>query len=647
MSRVRPFLLVPLLLSAFAFSDDAHGHGGVYRGPGDNVPPQGDPPPTPPTPPNDPSPKPPQTPGPRAPATPGGSGGPPTGGGAGAPRGETGVGKKSRGIRYLSWEAWWEANKDRYLQLRSHLGGSTAVTGNAGFLSGYGNKAAASGSVRPTPDDVRDRLIPAMIELLSERDADIVDSAALALGRMTTPEDAPLVRAALFNAMKSDYASGRQAAILAFGVLGDRPVVPFLEQVMADSSAGRRALGLSGSVQDLTRSLAAVALGQIGDPRALASLQQVIDGNSDSGFNLRATAVLALGRFTDYPQEVVPYLVERLRDERMEQQVRAQVPVALAHLGSAARPAIPDLVRLVRSRRTQSQIKESAVVALGQLATADDEEVMDALVALVQDGDEKEARHFGLIGLGQIAGRAALQDGKAPDEAVLKVLLRELTKPSSQTHTPFAALALGLAAREMDGAASIRTTIIVKLSEAFGDEHQPSSRAALALALGLARAEGGPAESLLASMREERETTTKGYLALSLGMLNHAPALADISEMIFDYRDPVMRIQAATALGLLGDREATPALLKALKEAQTLNVVSSLAKAIALIGDRSAIDPLLELARDKTSPGVARGFACVALGSIADRAMLPWNAAWKENSNYFAATAAYAEISSL
>jgi HEAT repeat protein len=103
-------------------------------------------------------------------------------------------------------------------------------------------------------------------------------------------------------------------------------------------------------------------------------------------------------------------------------------------------------------------------------------------------------------------------------------------------------------------------------------------------------------------------------------------------------------MQVATALGLLGDREAVAVLSETLESAQTLGVSAAVAKALGLIGDESAISPLMQLASDTSKSPITRAFACVALGRLCEKTSLPWNAAIMADNNYLVAVPAIAEV---
>ncbi len=65
--------------------------------------------------------------------------------------------------------------------------------------------------------------------------------------------------------------------------------------------------------------------------------------------------------------------------------------------------------------------------------------------------------------------------------------------------------------------------------------------------------------------------------------------------------------------------------------------MAAVASALSQIGDRNSIDPLREMLLDKDLPSITRAFAAVALGGIADKEPVPWNAKIAVNMNYRAA----------
>jgi HEAT repeat protein len=337
--------------------------------------------------------------------------------------------------------------------------------------------------------------------------------------------------------------------------------------------------------------------------------------------------------------------MELLRDERLDSEVRAQIPVSLGRLGETAQPALPLLAQMARSRRTDDRIRESCVIAMGLLAPADDKETIELLVKIIDADARNHTSQFAFIALAQIGGRAAAdpQLHQETAQSVGRYLLRALTHSDRASHRPWAALALALFGREFAPDSEQRVTAVEKLSRVFEEEDNPSRAAACSIALGLVDARGaGP--QLFDRLLDTRDPYLLGYLSVALGMIQHREALDQLRTLVLDDRDSKLRQQAATALGLMGDFEVTPLLVEALRDAKTLHVTASVAKALGLVGDRACIAPLSELVRDERAPGLARAFGCVALGLIAEKFEHHWNTRLSTNANYRAFLQSQIEI---
>jgi HEAT repeat protein len=95
---------------------------------------------------------------------------------------------------------------------------------------------------------------------------------------------------------------------------------------------------------------------------------------------------------------------------------------------------------------------------------------------------------------------------------------------------------------------------------------------------------------------------------------------------------------AAIGLGLLGDKDLVPDLISMLGEAKTTSSQAAIASALGFIGDSRSIDPLVSMLKKPDVSATARGFAAVALGIVADKESLPWNAKISTDINYRANT---------
>lgn len=629
-------------------ADDVLAHGGIYRGPGDGVGGGGGQPGTgsgggdPGNPPG------PSTPGPGpGPSTPGPLGGPtgpigPANGGKGV---ITGVGAKknrSSGEGFDAWQYWWEYNKDRFIDIRARLADSTAISGSGGFLNGQGRTDRATHSTRPDADEVANKIVPLLRSMLAQDDADIVDSAVLSLGRIVDKDQASLCLADLKSALGNTHSSVRQSALLSLGVLGSKEAIPWLAEVLNDTSEGRRLAGLSQQVPQFERAFAAIALGFIGSVDSIPLLKDAITKNTNSERDIRALAVVALGMFEEGKEQISPFLTDLLKDSKLDENIAAQIPVSLARLGAEA--SIPQLQKLADGRKTPRRVVESAILALAELSSITNDDVTTMLKGIVKDHENDQARHFAILALAEITARSVTDEANEKRvTSITKFLVSEMRDAKRKAHEPWAGIGLAILGAKVDPASRLWTELVGNLTDKFEGETNPSYRGAYAIALGIMKATmAGPA--IQEVLVKTREAGLRGYCAVSLGMMRHVDAKQTIRDLVLDDSDPKLRLQAATALGLLGDIEASDLLLRSLKKASTAIVISSLARAVGLIGDRSAIADLSKIVLDENASGLARGFGCVALGLLAEKSELPWNAGISIGINYRTEVPALREI---
>jgi HEAT repeat protein len=624
-----------------ALQNTATGHGGQYRGPTDAVVPGsgGGDIPAPSQPGGS------QTPGPASPTVSGPRNATPTGPvniGTRAGAAQTGRKKKTAGSGgYERWEFWWEVNKESFLDLKNRVGALVSTKGGGGFLSGRGKQVFASTSNRPTPKIINEQILPSLMAALEADNADILDSAVLALGRTIRAKDADRVLDDLLEMVGSEHATARQSATLALGVLGSDKAVPHLYELMIDSKKGR-AITDRHEVPVMVRAFAALSLGLINAPGSVEPLMRVITHGRKQDRDLKACAIIALGLMRDNArsEEIVNFLIKLMADKKIDPVVRAGIPTALGKLGDPV--ALGTVVKAFKNTKQNPLVLMSCAVAMGQLADIGDHQVVDLLKAYIKHGKDPQTRHFAYIALGRIGAQA--EDSGKDQETVAEFLLGEVIDPTKKTHLPWAALAAAIQAQKH---LRFQSCLIDKLSRAFGENKNPSHRGALAIALGLLGA-GKHAELLLEELVDTKDDALQGYLCVALGLMNHQGAMVPIRRIAAtEAKSFRLRLQAATALGLMADTEAVEVLIKALKEGQTISVTSSAAKALGLIGDAGAIEPLRGILDSEEANDLARAFAAVALGILGEKTDLPWYNVITENSNYRAKVPATAEVYSI
>lgn len=605
----------------------------------------------------------PPTSGPGSPGAPGGAGAgggpatpPPGQPGIGTPPGGAGAGfagpstggrggkKRPRATSPRSWQLWWETHRDRYLDLRGRVGAGTVQTGSTAFLTGMGRAEMANLSRRPTQSEIEDRIVPVLREALDESDSDILDSALLALGRVVPAGSAGSVRSDIRRMLRSSSQTVQEAAVLSLGVLGCRSSVPLLTAILEDDREGRAALGERRAVPARLRSFAALSLGLIGWPVSVSALMRVIQQEGSGLVGLRCCAIASLGLFLERREEIVRFLVDLSADRTLHHAVRAQIPVALGRLGERAEATLPLLVRAVRSRKSEVHYRESSLLALGAIASPEDEQIRDLLHDSVDGEDHAPARHFASIALARIGARSDRDGrGEVVRNDLVRESLRQFVRPRNPVDRPWSALSLALLGRSLGRENPRRATIGDRLEEAFEATGNPADRAALALSLGLLDRRKS-ADRLFEELEKASDPQLKGYLAEALGMLRHRPAAGPLRLLLTQDRSPTVRLSAATALSLMQDRDAVPVLMESLARARTLAEVASCSQAVGRLGDRRALPGLIRIIEDRQLSGLARGFACVALGLLAEKTDLPWNTRLKEHANYRALVPELAEV---
>ncbi|MCS6897505.1 MAG: HEAT repeat domain-containing protein, partial [Nitrospira sp.] len=172
--------------------------------------------------------------------------------------------------------------------------------------------------------------VDSLIESLSDKDFVVRCHAARALGGMTTDYQigrtwvrAPKVVDALVAALKDPDRAVREDATIALGMIGDPRAVDALIEAMRDGAVKRHAIA---------------ALGMIGDPRALPAVLDALKGKgikqegsptpgcivSEEAL-IKEAATTALGQFRD--PRVIPDLILLLKDGILREKAAAALTV--------------------------------------------------------------------------------------------------------------------------------------------------------------------------------------------------------------------------------------------------------------------------------------------------------------------------------
>lgn len=608
--------LVPGLIAALGISVPLQAHGGQYRGPGAPVGPPGAGP---------------------APATPA-SGQPGTGAGPSIPDA-------------VSWQQWWEFNKDPYVQQR--IGPRGPTTGSDDFYLGQRREEGWVDTLQPADAEVRGRIVPALVALLeAETNRDVQTACLMALGKIGLDAPGIDLEQVIAARISRDDQEVRETAALALGISKRPRALPMLASLLRNDADGKR-LCKKDDVGDRTRAFAAYGLGLLARADDHAERKQqahdllwaVLNEKELKSRDLRVAAVTGLGLLCD-PESgshkrlawlVVEELLEWYQRDlgRSDEAIQAHAPVAIGRLlgrgNSQLHRRCKDhfITTLNAPNKRANPILQSAALALGMLAMAPEEEAEDAvssraLQAFWEKGTDRLARAFAVAALGRIGGAA--------NRAWLSLAYQ---RGNRTTERPWLALSLGLIAHKTAATDEPDATVARMLMEDLPDAAKQEVQGALAVALGLT---GYPpaVPTMLRLLREsEHDETLAGYFCIGVALLGDqttVPTLTSILER--SQRRPFLLLQAAVGLGRLGDRNANERLLAMLKKSESLAVLSAIANAIGQIGDRRAIEPLIAMSKDQELTKLARAFVAAALGGVGDRSPLPWNLPLSRDSNY-------------
>lgn len=328
---------------------------------------------------------------------------------------------------------------------------------------------------------------------------------------LPTPEDSRVAR--LARQLASKEVVERSKAVVALAKLGSKATeaVPHLIAVLSDWDAA-------------VRSNTALALGKIGDPRAVLYLIATLD---DQEYVVREAACMALGELGD-PRAIEP-LTARLGDE--DSNVRRDAAEALAKLGGGYTLLIASL------EDTDPSARAAGAHGLMRLGG---KEAIPFLIPLLRDPNngtrEAAAEALGRLG-GDEAFHALLKAVGTSDKSVHFTLVKAL----GQVEAADKAAHLSSALRS--GSTQSRLVIL----RALGEMRTTEAFEALIAALGASDFK----------LRKEA--------VWILGNNNAVVAAAPISRLLSDESLWVRRA-AADALGRLSDEATIPALLEALAD---------------------------------------------------------------------------------
>ncbi len=574
-----------------------------------------------------------------------------------------------------SWTSWWDLRQDIYLDLKRRMYHDPLETGGDGFFLGRSDNAAPlpNGS-RPNDAQIRERIVPALLDLLEQEPSNEVRiSALIALARIGA-ERAGAGRTefeqVLVPFLRDANQNVSEATAAALGILGNDGSALILSELVLDTELGRKAAGRR-EVHPRLRAFAAYGMALISaraqneDVRryVVHKLVRALETDRTSSSDLPVACVLALacsplpwsGTIERQPVRGAPrvtsregqllYLLEIIDDRERDRLVRAQAAIALGALAAAV-PAkqVPETVAELQERvgdellarldprgDQPTEVRQGSAMGLGWVAASASGDLDRSIRgALAAPEDDQRVRHWAFVALAQAAAR--------PERvaAARSVLLRALERTDETAR--WAALSLGLLEREVAlSGEAVSAEVQSALRERLADTSSSLQVGAFAIACGLL--EDREAELVLRDkLRGMGDDRARGYVAIALGLIGARASAGELQRVVYEstFRPDLLR-DSATALGLLGDHDVLRVLAEQLKRAGSLASQSSVGQALGRIGDASSIDPLLAMLADRDRAILARAQAAAALGSIADKDDLPWHTLLAPYANLYAA----------
>jgi HEAT repeat protein len=199
-----------------------------------------------------------------------------------------------------------------------------------------------------------------------------------------------------------------------------------------------------------------------------------------------------------------------------------------------------------------------------------------------------------------------------------KPLMDCLTKGGDATSRPYAALALGLAARNLPpGETRLAQEFLI---DQFKASRGPEMPGALALAIGLSQAEEGAELIALQVGNPKVETSLRGPACQALGLYRGDDPKHEKAFLIAlnDRSDEVAQ-NAALGLGLRGGDESARLLVRMLAVTESPMMQAHMVTGLSHLGGPVAIEPLIEILNSPQMKRDTRMSAATALGLIIAR----------------------------
>jgi HEAT repeat protein len=491
-----------------------------------------------------------------------------------------------------TWRNWWDRNREEYFDLRARRQARSDKQD-----PNYGGAIVHEAA---TEEDIRKRIIPVLLAGLKDKNADVRDAAAIAIGRAgKVPE-----LSALMELLTDSQRRVREAAMLGIGLIGDPRGEKALVEILEAPDTGFQ-----------ERGIAAIALGFSGGDRAREALSRKLGAKRPFAKASRVKSrevegCRALGLALLGGTEPVSLLTAALgKAKTKDNNFHPMVLTSLARLREASTAELA--IRGFSER--DNDVRRAAAILAGRVVKGGNEAQVKELIARFRKERDAHARGFCLIALGRAAHPLAVKE-----------LTKVLAKGKRREERGFAALALGMTG-DAEGVALMQKLVM--------SEKDASLRGALAVGLGISDART-TAPELLKVLDKIGNPELRADLVTALAMLEHREALPSIRKVTGEARNERLVRDCGNALALMQDSSSLDHMLRILENSGSIQVKGGMASALGRAGDRRTIDRLVKLATDKKQTDLTRAFSIVALGLIGDKSPRSAFARVSIDSNY-------------
>ncbi|MGH7149310.1 MAG: HEAT repeat domain-containing protein, partial [Planctomycetota bacterium] len=446
----------------------------------------------------------------------------------------------------LDWRDWWWLNGYEYFRPSPR---KAQVTG-----AGDGSSAAeefVDAEVEAARDAIR--------RGFQDEDDRVRAAAAISAGRIYEPSFRPT----LLGFLEDRDPLVRLSAIAGLGLAGSGEHVPVLMRIGVE---GRSGVAKRHSLDERDLALLSLGLGvQRGsNSRYSPALRAFLSGASaNDRRSLGPSTASSLGLAGD-EETILRDLVAVARDGGAPAGLRARALWSLGNARPFARELRPTVLECLKEK--EPDVRRAAVLALGRLGVGAREQTLAVLRSAVDAEGDTAVRAFALLAMGEVGGptaKAELLDRVARGRHLLR---------------PWAAVAAGILGRSATDPEIGRT-----LARAYAEERSKDTRAAIALALGLARA--SEARNLL------RNAVTAGgngrerlFAAIAIALAQDEEGREALRHGLREIPNPGTRAGIGLALSTFGNPEDVPALLEMFRSAEDPDALGTAALALAWHG---------------------------------------------------------------